>query len=88
MLIEFIADPIFVPEAADGSRFLPDLRQATGFQIGPKGDERMIEDYEEALEELAHMKKPAWRRPSPTSNIRSVITGIRWVRIDRSTLDI
>lgn len=79
-------DPIFVPEAADGSRFLPNLATVNGFQIGEKGDEIHIADYDEALRQLQMMDPPRWRRPSPVSGKMSVVVGARFVRINRNEI--
>jgi hypothetical protein len=79
-------NPIFVPEAADGSRFLPDLATDRGFQIGEKGDEVYVADYDEALRQLQMMDPPRWRRPSPVSGKMSVVVGARFVRVNRNEI--
>lgn len=82
----FPFDPIFVPESADGSRFLPNLATDKGFQIGEKGDEIFIRDYYEALQHLQMMDPPRWRRPSPVSGKMSVVIGARFVRVNRNEI--
>lgn len=82
-----ISDPIFVPESKDGSRFLPELAAGNGFRIGQKGHEQVVKDFDEALTILSHMERPTWRRPSPTSGIPSIVSGVRWVRVDRNSLN-
>jgi len=79
-------DPVFIPEASDGSRFTPDLETSSGFRIGRKGHELDVEDYDAALEKLAHMDRPSWRRPSPKSGRASIVTAATWVRVSRESL--
>ena len=83
-----ISDPVFIPEARDGSRFLPGLDTGQGYAIGQKGHEQVVADFDEALSILSRMEPPRWRRPSPASGIPSLVTGVRWVRLGRNSLDI
>lgn len=65
-----------IPTAKDGSSFLPYCRSKNGYRIGQKGDEVLIADYWEALKELKEMPVPRWRRPSTTTGIPGIVTGI------------
>jgi len=67
---------ILVPEAGDGTRFLPELRRRRGYLIGRKGDERYIDDYFRALEMLKAMDTPYWRRPAAETRIYGIVKGI------------
>lgn len=78
-----IIDPIFVPVAADGSRFDITLRQSNGFQVGPKGAELTFPDYDSALEELTRMPVAYWRRPSEGSGRRGIVRATHWERVSR-----
>lgn len=69
---------ILVPVARDGSVFNARLKTAKGFRIGPKGDEFLVETLEEALSAFKKMPSPHWRRPSRTSGIPGIVTGVRW----------
>jgi hypothetical protein len=77
---------IFVPQAADGSQFLPNVRQPRGFQIGVKGREVIVEDYLEALNILLSWDKQFWRRPSATSGKPSIVVGTTFARVKLSDI--
>lgn len=79
--------PVFLPVARDGSGFHPGLARKNGFQIGPKGDERFMETFEEALEELHRMEIPYWRRPNEKGK-PGIVRGIKWERYDLSDLPV
>lgn len=79
-----IIDPIFVPVAADGSRFDTTLRRSRGYQVGPKGDETWVDDYRAALAMLARMPVACWRRPSEGSGRHGIVRAIHWERISGS----
>lgn len=81
------ADPIFVPEARDGSVFHPGLARRNGFTIGEKGREYQVPGFEEALLELQKMPVPAWRRPSPGKGGWGIVRGVSWVRMSQDELD-
>ena len=81
-----IRDPVFVPVAADGTRFEGSLRRDRGFQIGPKGDETWVADFDEALERLTHMPVPCWRRPSDGSGRMGIVRATHWERVPRETV--
>lgn len=70
--------PALVPVAKDGSAFLPGLRRASGYTIGAKGEERVVRQYEQALEELTRMETPRWRRPNSAGNW-GIVSGVSWV---------
>lgn len=75
-----LIEPLFVPRAGDGSIFHPGLRTKSGFRIGPKGDERTVGSFREALAVLQAMPVPFWRRPSATSGTPGIVRGEDWVR--------
>lgn len=76
-----IVDPIFVPVAADGSRFDITLRRSNGYQVGPKGDEQIFPDYDSALKALTRMPVAYWRRPSEGSGRRGIVRATHWERV-------
>ncbi|WP_370163079.1 hypothetical protein [Limimaricola soesokkakensis] len=79
-----IVDPIFVPVAADGSRFDTTLRRSKGYQVGPKGDETWVDDYRAALAMLARMPVACWRRPSEGSGRHGIVRATHWERVSGS----
>ena len=86
-----IDDYTFVPVANDGSHFVPSLRRDGrdhdgGYTIGAKGSERVIENFDAALEELRSMETPRWRRPNTESGKWGIVTGQTWKRVRRSDL--
>lgn len=80
-------DPIFVPEARDGSLFHPGLERRNGFTIGEKGQEVQVATFEEALHELQAMPIPSWRRPGSGSGGWGIVRGVTWARVSREELD-
>jgi hypothetical protein len=71
-----------IPEAKDGSRFTADLVLPDGtYRIGPKGDERNVHGYREALDALESMSIPRWRRPNASSGMAGIVTGVRWISV-------
>lgn len=89
-----IEDYIFVPVANDGSYFSPVLHRKGrekaslgGFSIGPKGAEEVVEGFDEALERLAKMETPRWRRPNPESGIWGIVSGQTWKRTRKVDLE-
>jgi hypothetical protein len=79
-------DYLFIPVAADQSRFGPELRTAEGYRIGRKGEERTEPDYFRALEFLSRQSRPYWRRPNSAGNW-GIVSGQGWERIRRDALD-
>lgn len=75
-----VGETLNVPVARDGSFFNVKVRSPSGYRIGKKGSEILIEDFNKALEELAKMPSPYWRRPSKESGVPGVVKGIRWER--------
>ena len=75
--------PRFVPVARDGTTFNPGLRRAASYTVGPKGTERQIIDFDEALQEMA---QPFWRRPND-AGAWGVVRGVSWLRPDEEELD-
>jgi hypothetical protein len=82
-----IVDWIFVPRAADGAVFLPDLMRQRGWTIGPRGAERSFGDYWRALDHLQKTDRPYWRRPNE-AGAYNIVVGKDWVRIARSELEL
>lgn len=89
---ELVAEPeterdyVFLPVAADQSRFWPEVRTAEGYQIGRKGEERTEPDYFTALEMLSRQPRPYWRRPNSAGHW-SIVSGQSWERIPRNTVE-
>ena len=79
--------PIFVPEARDGTRFNPGLERGGHFTIGEKGQERQIGSFEEALAELQKMPSPCWRRPGTGTGGWGIVRGATWARVSREELE-
>jgi hypothetical protein len=78
---------VYVPKAADGSLFTPELVRQRGWTIGPRGDERSFGDYWRALQVLQQVERPCWRRPNRFGSYNTVV-GKDWVRISRSELEL
>lgn len=77
--------PVFVPVARDGSIFTPDLARNGRYQIGDKGAEEHVSNYEEALAKLQIMPVAKWRRPNENDNW-GIVSAVEWRRVDRSSL--
>lgn len=73
-----------VPVARDGSFFNTSLRGPKGYRIGKKGEEWVVDSFEEALIELKKMADPFWRRPSRTSGVPGIVRGVRWEKKPKS----
>lgn len=78
-------DPVFVPVARDGSLFCPDLGRDGAFTVGPKGAERKIAGFREALAELQRMPVPFWRRPNE-KGAWGIVRGVQWERYEADAL--
>jgi hypothetical protein len=77
---ELLSDVVFVPVAKDGTIFDPSAcRRADGYTIGKKGAEEHVDDYLTALDRLAKMPIPHWRRPNAIGNW-GIVTGVSWQR--------
>ncbi len=78
---DVIAEVVFIPVARDGSRFDAETcwRGQRGYTVGAKGAEEDIADYRVAIERLAHMAEPRWRRPNPQGHW-GIVTGVSWLR--------
>lgn len=75
-----LGEVVFVPVAKDGSWFDPiSCRNQRGYTIGPKGAEIPVDDYHEALAQLARMATPYWRRPNGAGNW-GIVAGTTWQR--------
>ena len=74
------SNTISVPVSRDGSVFGVGNKGPKGFRVGPKGSEVVYPSFDEALNALKKMPTPYWRRPSKTSGVPGVVTGIRWER--------
>jgi hypothetical protein len=83
----FYPDPLFVPEARDGSVFHPGLERRNGFTIGEKGQEFQVPSFEDGLRELQAMPVPAWRRPASGKGGWGVVRGVSWARVSWEELD-
>lgn len=90
-----LADHVFIPVANDGSEFRPDQcwrrgkgDGADGYVVGPKGAEKKIADFFAALDLLARMETPRWRRPNPESGNWGIVTGQSWRRVTRESLEV
>lgn len=68
---------LLVPVARDGTAFIPELGNSRAYTIGPKGEERKVADYRQALQELRAMPKACWRRPNDAGNW-GIVTAVRW----------
>ncbi|MPR06294.1 hypothetical protein FS320_02285 [Microvirga tunisiensis] len=69
-----------MPVAKDGSWFDPvECRNSRGYTIGPKGAEEPVENYRLALERLARMRTPYWRRRNSAGNW-GIVAGVSWQR--------
>ena len=77
-------DPIFVPVARDGSMFTPNVHRNGSYQIGEKGDEETLRNYDEALSRLQAMSVARWRRPNENGNW-GIVAAIEWRRVDRNS---
>lgn len=81
-----LGEVLFVPVAKDGSWFDPQsCRRAGRYTIGAKGQERSVDNYREALQELARMPTPYWRRPNKASHW-GIVAGTGWARKPLSDL--
>jgi hypothetical protein len=89
-----LAEQVFVPVDSDGNPFLPSVARrgrdgVPRYAIGAKSDPEYVEGYWEALDRLARMPTPRWRRP-PTSGRGgwSLVTGQEgWRRFTRVDLE-
>lgn len=78
--VDDVGEVVFVPVAKDGTWFDPvQCWNSRGYIIGPKGAEESIEDYRLALERLARMRTPYWRRPNSAGNW-GIVAGVSWQR--------
>lgn len=77
---------VFVPVARDGTWFGPQCRSGGRFTIGAKGEEVKYTDYFEALDALAKMSTPRWRRPNQQGNF-GIVSGVRFDRKRRADLE-
>jgi len=78
---------VFVPRAADGTLFTPNLKRTHGWTVGPRGNERPFGDYWRALTFLVQSARPCWRRPNELGAYNLVV-GKDWVRVSRAELDL
>ena len=70
---------LFVPIAADGTAFTPDLLHDEFYTVGLKGQERQFSNYRDALDFLASSSRPSWRRPNPNGNW-GIVRAREWQR--------
>ena len=84
-----------VPVDSEGRPFLPTLARPTrgagaghlGFRIGPKGQERVVFGFFEALSALKEMRPARWRRPNAEGNWGIVRAEPHWKPIPRGEID-
>jgi hypothetical protein len=69
-----------VPVSSDGSVFGPQCRQGAGYKVGAKGEEVYFEGIQQALNALAAMEKPRWRRPNSKGHF-GIVTGKSWLSL-------
>ncbi len=90
--LETHADYVFVPVASDGTVFHPGLARGRGeqksFHVGPKGDEKVIGTFRDALKELSEMETPRWRRPNAESGKWGIVSGQSWKRMRMAELEV
>jgi hypothetical protein len=89
-----LAEQVFVPVDSDDTPFLPSVarRGRDGilrYAIGAKNDPDYVEDYWEALDRLARMPTPRWRRPPASGKGGwSLVSGQEgWRRYARADLE-
>ncbi len=63
-----LGEQVFVPVDSDGNAFLPSMARrgrdgVLRYAVGSKSDPDYVDDYWEALDRLARMPTPRWRRP-------------------------
>lgn len=73
MTHEFFRVPFYVERDGLKTFFLPNCRSTSGYRIGPKGSEEAFAEYWSALEQVASMKSPRFRRPNSKGNFGIVI---------------
>lgn len=79
---------INVPVAIDGTYFSYTCEyKRGGYQIGPKGAEVKVNNFDDALEQLLHMPLAKWRRPNASGNY-GLVSAVEWKRIKRSELEV
>ncbi|MCG6557684.1 hypothetical protein MB818_05705 [Ruegeria sp. 1NDH52C] len=81
------AQPVFVPQSRDGSVFHPGLKRGGAYTVGEKGNERQVDNFEEALSKLQEMRHPSWRRPGRGKGGWGIVSAIHWVRMTPAELD-
>ena len=64
----FVSVPLYIEEDGSKTLFLPHLATKSGYVIGPKGEERFIRDYWDALDALNAMGTPRFRRANGAGN--------------------
>lgn len=65
---EFVRVPFYVERDGTKTFFLPSCRAKSGYKVGPKGSEEAFTDYWLALERVASMQPPRFRRPNSEGN--------------------
>lgn len=69
-----------IPVAKDGSKFLPHLQRAGYYTVGPKGQEKRFQSYDEALAHLRNQPVAYWRRPNDSGNW-GIVTAVTWIEL-------
>lgn len=79
---DFSGEVIFVPVAADGSIFGPELLRNGHYTVGAKGSEVQYDSFDAALTALHRMDTPRWRRPNSSGNW-GIVSGRDWKRVEK-----
>jgi hypothetical protein len=77
---------IKVPVARDGSVFSTECRLKSGFRVGEKGSEKVIDDVYEALNYLVGMSTAKWRRRN-SNGIPGIVSAVDWREISVSAFE-
>lgn len=76
---------VFVPVANDGTFFSPDCRIGRHFIVGPRGKERKIQNFLDALDALRKMPVAYWHRAN-SSGQWGLVRESTWHRVPLRTL--
>ncbi len=89
-----LSEQVFVPVDSEGNPFLPSIARrgrdgVARYAIGAKSDPEYVEDFWDALDRLARMPTPRWRRPPPSGKGGwSLVSGQEgWRRFGRADLE-
>jgi len=89
-----LSEQVFIPMDREGNPFLPSIARrgrdgVARYAIGAKSDPEYVEDYWEALDRLARMPTPRWRRAPPSGKGGwSLVSGQEgWRRFPRADVE-